>query len=139
AGYYNDTSDFNGRGGYLASDCDDEVLCPAPGQPEFVTRNCTEQKILSVVKTFAVEGAPMETQAAGSGVCGNIANGELANGEWARQWGMRSYKGELRSVEFARVPEAAVNLPVCEADGLNRADDEPAGPRGCVGVGCVFD
>ncbi|HRW09647.1 MAG TPA: right-handed parallel beta-helix repeat-containing protein [Caldilineaceae bacterium] len=139
AGYYNDTSDFNGRGGYLASDCDDEVLCPAPGQPEFVTRNCTEQKILSVVKTFAVEGAPMETQAAGSGVCGNVVGDEgdgLDAGGWTQQWGKRLYKGELRPVDFARVPEAAVNLPVCQADGLNGADEEAAGPRGCVGAGC---
>ena len=142
ASYYNDSSDFNGRGGYLASDCDDEVSCLAPEQPEFVTLNCEEQKILSVIKTFAVSGAPMEVQAAGSGVCGNVASAELANGEmgigeWARQWGMRLYKGELRPVEFARVPEAAVNLPVCGADGLNGADEDAAGPRGCVGAGCL--
>lgn len=145
ASYYNDTGDFNGRGGYLASDCDDEVLCPAPGQPEFVTRNCEEQKVLSVVKTFAVSGAPMEVQAAGSGVCGNVAeittdlgstNGG-SDGEWIRQWGMRLYKGELRPVDFSRTPEAAVNLPECLADAQNPADLELPGPRGCVGARCI--
>jgi len=141
ASYYNDESDFNGRGGYLASDCDDEVICPAAGQPEFVSRNCSEQKILSVVKTFAVAGAPMETQAVGSGVCGNVADGaateeELASSGWLYQWGMRLYKGERRPVDFSRTPLAAVNLPTCEADGLNSANAEPPGPRGCVGAGC---
>lgn len=144
ASYYNDTSDFNGRGGYLASDCDDEVICRAPGQPEFVSLNCGEQKILSVVKTFAVEGAPMEGQAIGSGVCGNVAGevtgdsegeGILAS-DWVGQWGMRLYKGELRPVDFSRTLEAAVNLPACVADELNGADNDPPGPRGCVGAAC---
>ncbi|MEZ4614660.1 MAG: right-handed parallel beta-helix repeat-containing protein [Caldilineaceae bacterium] len=141
ASYYNDSSDFNHRGGYLASDCDDEVICHAPGQPEFVTLNCEEQKILSVVKTFAVAGAPMEAQASGTGVCGNVATAAMAASgltaeHWTQQWGMRLYKGELRPVEFA-VPEAAVNLPSCAADDWNEADVDVAGPRGCVGASCM--
>ncbi|MCB0085704.1 MAG: hypothetical protein KDE47_32405, partial [Caldilineaceae bacterium] len=136
ASYYNDSSNFNGRGGYLASDCDDEVRCLAPGQPEYVSLNCSEQKILSVVKTFAVTGALMEVQADGSGVCGNVIGEEFVKSEWERQWGMRLYQGELRPVDFARVPEAAVNLPVCANDRFNDADGDVAGPRGCVGAGC---
>lgn len=132
ASYYNDFTDFNGRGGYLAADCDDEVACPAPGQPEFIERACGEQKILYVVKTFAVAGYPMEVQADGSGVCGNTVDpaGSMA-------WGIRLYKGKNQPVLFSRLPEAATNLPTCVADPNNAADPDPPGPRGCVGASCV--
>ncbi len=132
ASYYNDFTDFNGRGGYLASDCDDEIACPAPGQPEFIEHNCGEQKILYVVKTFAVVDYAIEAQAGGSGVCGNTVD---AAGSMT--WGMRPYKGKTQPVLFSRLPEAATNLPTCVADANNPADNEPPGPRGCVGASCV--
>ena len=132
ASYYNDFTDFNGRGGYLAADCDDEIACPAPGQPAYIERNCGEQKILYVIKTFAVDDYAMETQAPGSGVCGNTVD---ATGSMV--WGIRPYKGKPQPVLFSRLPEAATNLPTCIADANNPADSEPPGPRGCVGASCV--
>lgn len=132
ASYYNDLSDFNGRGGYLGSDCDDEVACSAAGEATFAESNCAEQKILYVVKTFAIEDQPMEAQAPGAGVCGNVVD---AAG--SMDWGHRLYKGKRQPVLFSRIPEAAANLPICRQDANNHADLEPPGIRGaCVGALC---
>ncbi|MEZ4863032.1 MAG: right-handed parallel beta-helix repeat-containing protein [Caldilineaceae bacterium] len=131
--YYNDFSDFNGRGGYLASDCDDVMTCSADGQPTFTVQNCGPQKILYVVKTFAVADYPPEVQAAGSGVCGNVA--DIDGGT---DWGERSYQDQLEPVLFARLPEAATNLATCRQDANNYADNDPPGIRGgCVGADCA--
>lgn len=130
--YYNDFSDFNGRGGYLGSDCDDELECSASGEATLVARNCGEQKVLYVVKTFAIEDHPMEAQAPGAGVCGNVVN---AAG--SMDWGRRLYKGKRQPVLFSRIPAAAANLPTCRQDANNHADLEPPGIRGdCVGALC---
>ncbi len=131
ASYYNDFTDFNGRGGYLGSDCDDDVICDA-GQATAVEHNCGEQKILYVVKTFALEGYAMEAQAPGAGVCGNALTADNA-----MDWGRRLYKGKMQPVLFSRIPEAATNLSTCARDANNPADLDPPGIRGdCVGALC---
>jgi len=131
--YYNDNSNFNGRGGYAGSDCDDAVECSSSGEATFVERNCTEQKILYVVKTFDLEEHPIEAQAPGAGVCGNVVD---AAG--SMNWGRRPYKGKVQPVLFSRIPKAAANLPTCRQDANNHADLEPPGIRGaCVGTLCA--
>lgn len=131
--YYNDFSGFNGRGGYLGSDCDDEVVCSATGQATFVEHNCSEQKILYVVKTFDLEEQPMEAQAPGAGVCGNVVDVD-----GSMDWGRRLYKGKMQPVLFSRIPEAAINLPTCQGDANTHDDLDPPGIRGdCVGALCT--
>ena len=132
--YYNEEGDFNGRGGYAASDCDDRVDCSDPANPQTVLENCGPQKILHVVKTFDWSDFPMEKQASGSGVCGNVANLQGAT-----DWGTRVYKDESRPVEFSREAAAALNQPQCAQDENNFVDNEPPGPRGCVGYACADD
>ena len=130
--YYNDASDFNGRGGYASSDCDEELECDAAGQATTVLRNCGPQKILYVVKTFEISGQPMETQAPGAGVCGNVATPAGST-----NWGRQLYKGKLEPVLFSRVPKAATNVPTCAGDANNPEDLDPPGIRGnCVGALC---
>lgn len=132
ASYYNDGSDFNGRGGYLGADCDEESVCSASGVATVVARQCSEQKILYVVKTFDLDDYPSEAQAPGAGVCGNVVD---ATGSMT--WGRRLYKGEMQPVLFSRIPEAAVNLPTCRRDANNPEDLDPPGIRGdCVGALC---
>lgn len=130
--YYNEAGDFNGRGGYAASDCDDRVDCSDPTNPQTVTENCGPQKILHVVKTFDWDDFPMERQAEGSGVCGNVSNMQGST-----DWGMREYKGEMETVAFSREEDAAQNQAQCAQDEKNFADNEPPGPRGCVGHTCA--
>ncbi|MBX3010969.1 MAG: right-handed parallel beta-helix repeat-containing protein [Caldilineaceae bacterium] len=131
--YYNDNTDFNGRGGYLGADCDDEVVCSASGEATLVAQNCGEQKILYVIKTFDLADHPLEAQAPGAGVCGN---GVAATGD--TNWGQRLYRGQWQPVLFSRIPEAAVNLPTCHRDANNPADLDPPGIRGdCVGALCA--
>lgn len=131
--YYNDFSDFNGRGGYLGSDCDDEVVCSATGQATFVEHNCSEQKILYVVKTFDLADHPIEAQAPGAGVCGNVVDVD-----GSMDWGRRLYKGKMQPVLFSRIPEAAINLPTCQGDANTHGDLDPPGIRGdCVGALCT--
>ena len=130
--YYNDTSDFNGRGGYQDSDCDTQVDCSDPTNPQFIDANCEWQKITHVVKTFNVSGYDPEVQASGTGVCGNVAN--LAG---STDWGTKLYNNKQTAVAFTRVPSDAVNLTTCSADSNNPADTDPPGPRGCVGYECA--
>ena len=130
--YYNDASDFNGRGGYDASDCDEELECDAAGNATTVARNCGPQKILYVVKTFEVSGHPIEAQTPGAGVCGNVATTAGST-----NWGRRVYKGKVQPVLFSRVPKAATNLPACPGDANNAEALDPPGIRGdCVGAQC---
>ena len=132
ASYYNDFSDFNGRGGYAKSDCDVVVSCTDPANPTLIPQNCSEQKTLHVVKTFALESFAPENQAPGAGVCGNVANAQ-----GVQDWGTRPYKGKTQPVQFARVPATAENLPECQADANNYADPTAPGIRGdCVGATC---
>ncbi len=132
ASYYNDFSDFNGRGGYLGSDCDDAVTCDAAGQATAVESNCSEQKVLYVVKTFDIADSTIEAQAPGAGVCGNAATADNA-----MDWGRRLYKGKMQRVLFSRIPEAAENLSACQRDANNPEDLAPPGIRGdCVGALC---
>lgn len=131
--YYNDDTDFNGRGGYAGSDCEEDLACDTAGQATTVVRNCGPQKILYVVKTFDLADHPIEAQAPGTGVCGNVADAQGAT-----DWGRRSYKGELEPVLFSRIPKAATNRPTCAGDANNYADLEPPGIRGaCVGAFCA--
>lgn len=131
--YYNDDSDFNGRGGYAASDCEEALDCDAAGHATTVLRNCGPQKILYVVKTFEVSGHPVEVQAPGTGVCGNVATVDGAT-----DWGRRLYKGKPQPVLFSRVQKAATNQRSCASDANNYADAEPPGIRGdCVGALCA--
>lgn len=131
--YYNDDTDFNGRGGYASSDCEEELDCDAAGQATTVVRNCGPQKILYVVKTFDLDDQPIEAQAPGAGVCGNVADTQGAT-----DWGRRSYQGELEPVLFSRIPKAATNRPTCVGDTNNHADLAPPGIRGaCVGALCA--
>ncbi len=130
--YYNDASDFNGRGGYAASDCDEELDCDAAGTATTALRNCGPQKILYVVKTFEVSGHPIEAQAPGAGVCGNVATTAGST-----NWGRRTYKGKLQPVLFSRVAKAATNLPTCAGDANNAEALDPPGIRGdCAGALC---
>jgi parallel beta-helix repeat protein len=130
--YYNDNANFNGRGGYAGSDCDDAVACSSTGEATFVERNCTEQKILYVVKTFDLSDHPIEAQAPGAGVCGNVVDSA-----GSMNWGRRPYKGKMQPVLFSRIPKAATNLPTCSGDANNSADGEAPGIRGdCVGALC---
>lgn len=132
ASYYNDFADFNGRGGYLGSDCDDDVVCDVAGQAIAVESNCSAQKILYVVKTFDMEEYASEDQAPGAGVCGNAVTPDNA-----LDWGRRLYKGKMQPVLFSRIPDAAKNLPTCPRDANNPADLDPPGIRGdCVGAFC---
>lgn len=130
---FNDFSDFNGRGGYIKSDCDEIVSCTDPANPSVIPQNCSEQKTLYVVKTFALAGFTPENQAAGASVCGNVANEQ-----GALDWGVKPYKGKNQPVQFSRIKDAAQNQPICEADANNAADPAPPGIRGgCVGAECT--
>jgi parallel beta-helix repeat protein len=131
--YFNDFSDFNNRGGYAKSDCTEVVDCSDPANPVVVPQSCSEQKTLYVVKTFALADVKPENQATGSGICGNVADPQ-----GALDWGTRLYKGKQQSVQFSRLPAAAQNLPMCEADANNYVDSTAPGIRGgCVGAICT--
>ncbi|CAN5523402.1 hypothetical protein BH10CHL1_BH10CHL1_40490 [soil metagenome] len=131
--YFNDFSDFNQRGGYAGSDCEEVVDCSDPDNPVVVPQSCSEQKTLYVIKTFALEDLAPENQATGAGICGNVA---AAQG--STEWGMRLYKGKQQAVQFSRIPSTADNLAECLADANNYADTTEPGIRGnCAGATCA--